>query len=845
MKKKADGTHKDRPPKSSLEDIATAKVPLVIGIGASAGGIEALESFFSNVPRAIGMAFVVIQHLAPQHKSILSELIQRHTQMPVKQAQSDMQIESNAVYVIPPNAMLAIFNGKLQLMESPESAIRLPIDYFFRSLADEMHEQSVGIILSGTGSDGTLGLQAIKGEGGIIIVQEPSSAGYDGMPQSAIATGLADFILSPAAMPKQLADYFKRFKFAPKTLYKKLTQEKTPIELVQQILLMIRLQTGHDFSHYKQSTVVRRIERLMAVNQIEKMSDYVRFLQNNTVGVEVLFRDLLIGVTSFFRDRDVFESLKESILPNLFQNRHPHQPIRIWVPACSTGEEAYSIAILVREQMALMKKEFRVQIFATDLDTYAISHARMGYYLRNIVQDVPENYLNQYFLQTPDGFEVTKSLRELILFAPQSVTKDPPFSKIDLISCRNLLIYLDIELQERVLASFHFALLPSGFLLLGSSESLGQHDQKFKTIDIQAKIFQRLPGASISRFRMDTPSLLLDVVDKDVQTMGHSQPSAVDLKEIVEKLLLDKWTPTCVIINDQGHLRYVHGQSGKYLEIASGKIDQLDIVRSVREGLKLPLTTAIYRAITQKQEIRERNIRVKANSKKFLINLTVTPLQEAIDNDSLLAVLFEDQEIIDVNSSENIENNLNIVPSDEHEESIRLLQHELNATQEYLQATIEELTSSNEEMQSTNEELQSVNEELETSQEELQAVNEELLTINTELEEKIHQLNLANNDLDNTFNTIQTGVILLDNEFRIRRFNPAANQVFRLIAGDTGRSINDIVSEWDYPSLPDNIEQVFNSLVPFEQDILTSRNRWFALQIRPYRTTQNAINQWC
>ena len=823
----------DALPDSTNSDTHT---PIVIGIGASAGGVEAFEAFFNPMPTDSGMAFVVIQHLAPDRDSILAQIIQRYTKMPVQQVENDMVVIANHVYVIPPNNMLGLSNGKLQLLQQSDGThIRLPLDYFFRSLALEMHERAIGIILSGTASDGTLGLKAIKEEGGLVIAQDPTTAAYDGMPRNAIATGLVDFILAPEAMPDQLASYRRLALDATRSMVT--LPQNVVAESLQQILFMIRSQTGQDFFHYKESTIRRRIERMMAVNQIEKIEDYVRFLQNNSIGVETLFRDMLIGVTSFFRDKDVFKSLQETVIPRLFENRRANQTIRIWVPGCSTGEEAYSIAILMRHHMMTLRQEFRVQIFATDIDINAVDRARLGIYASNIALDVPEEYLSQYFLITPDGYQITKTVREMLVFAVHSVTQDPPFSKLDLISCRNLLIYLDTQLQSKVLSYFHFALAPNGFLVLGASESLGKHDREFRIHDLQHKIFERSQSIIPLRLNTDIPSLSAYTPEKDTQTTIRT-PVMPTLREITETMLLKDWTPTCVIINHEGNIRYVNGRTGKYLEISTGDTHKLDIIRSAREALKTPLTTAIYRAITQQREIYEPGLRVETNGGETFFNLIVKPLT-TMPNENLLAVFFDEIEFMSRDNTADPEKVIN--PSDEREQKSRLLQQELTDTREYLQAIIEELKSSNEEMQSMNEELQSVNEELETSQEELQAVNEELLTTNSELERKVEEATWANNDLENTLNSIQTGIILLDAENHVRRFNPAAAQVFRLDTGDLGRSINHIVSDLNYPTLIEDIEKVFNSLVSYGLDIQTRDGRWYAFHMKPYRTSQNAI----
>jgi len=822
----------DSPPATQSAD----GVPIIVGIGASAGGIEAFEAFFTRLLPDIGMAFVVIQHLAPDHDSILANIIQRFTVMPVHQVINEMEVLANQVYVIPPNAMMALFNGRLQLLPPAVGIpIRLPIDYFFRSLAAAMHERSIGIILSGTASDGTLGLKSIKEVGGMIMAQDPATTIYDGMPRNAIATGLVDYILSPAAMSEKLTSYRRLALDSDRSLVT--MPEKVVSESLEQILFMIRDQTGQDFTHYKESTIRRRIERLMAVNQIEKIPDYVRFLQNNSIGVEALFRDMLIGVTSFFRDAAVFESLRDLVIPQLFEKRRTNEPIRIWVPGCSTGEEAYSIAMLMREQMTALKQEYRVQIFATDIDGNAVNSARLGIYPANISLDVPEAYLKQHFLPTKDGYQITKSLREMLVFAVHSVTQDPPFSKLHLISCRNLLIYLDNELQHKVLSYFHFALAPTGYLLLGSSESLGKNDREFKAVDVHNRLFQRAHRLSTGRYSIDLPAVSNPgLLEKDRGTSARETPSA-SLREVTEAMLLRDWTPTVVVINHQGNMRYVHGRTGKYLEISTGETQQLDIIRSAREGLKIPLMTAIYRAITQQREIYEPGVRVEADGVESFFDLIVKPLTPTVD-ENLLAVFFE---AITFPATAISSQEISIIPLDAHLQKNNLLQQELTDTREYLQAIIEELRSSNEEMQSMNEELQSVNEELETSQEELKAVNEELLTTNSELERKIEELTWANNDLENTLNTIQTGIILLDADNHVRRFNPAAAQVFKLNPGDTGRSIAHTVSDLNYPTLIDDLEKVFHTLVPHELDIQSKKGRWYALQMRPYRTIQNAI----
>ena len=831
-----DGDVEEIPLDTIIEGGAPVTLPIVVGIGASAGGLQAFEAFFKELTPRAGMAYVVIQHLDPHHRSILPELLQRYTTIPVKLAENDLLVEPNTIYVIPENVMLGLFHGRFQLLgPTADMKIRLTIDYFFRSLALDVLDQAVAIVLSGTGSDGSLGLKAVKEAGGLVVAQDPTTTPFDGMPRSAIATGFVDFILRPEDMPQRLVDYWR---LAPPRSQSSVVipRQKPMSDALQQILLMIRTQTGHDFSQYKQSTIDRRVERLMAINHIEDLSDYVTFLMNNTMGIEALFRDVLIGVTNFFRDKEVFATLKETVIPRLFQNRQTDQTIRIWIPACSTGEEAYSMAILLQEQMSALKQYFRVQIFATDIDDQAVNTARLGTYPSNIEIDVPDSYLKQYFVATPEGYRVVKSLREMIVFAPHSVAKDPPFSKVDLISCRNLLIYLNANLQNRVLSYFHFALRPMGFLLLGTSESLGQHEKSFTALDSQHKIFQRTEGASPLRIKPQLRPLLTPLAPEEIPTR-HPQ-LGTGLRAAMQAQLLAHRTPTAILINHQGHIRYVHGSSRQYLDV-SGEFDKVDIIHAVRDSLRTALKTAISRAMIHQREVAELNIPLETETGTQVINIIVEPFAQSPTREALLVVYFE--EVKGIVLGNGLTTGIQALAPEGFEQKHQLLQQELTDTRAYLQATIEELKSSNEEMQSINEELQSLNEELETSQEELKSVNEELMAINTELEGKIGELTWAHNDLGNTLNTLQTGLILLGDEFQVRRFNPTATQMFKLIPSDIGRSIGDIVSEFNYPTFLEDVQEVFNTLVVRERDVEARNGRWYALQIRPYRTTQNAI----
>lgn len=503
------------------------------------------------------MAYVAIQHLSPQHHSILPDLLRHYTDIPVKVAENNMRVKPDPIYVIPENVMLGIFHGQLRLLgPTANMKVRLSVDYFFRSLAHDLRDGATAVVLSATGSDGSLGLKAVKEAGGLVVAQDPTTTVYDGMPRSAIATGMVDFILPPGEILQKLVDYWHLIPTLSQLSIAMQRPKPMPDEL-QQILHMIRAHTGHDFSYYKQSTITRRIERLMAINHVESLADYVSYLINNPMGVEALFRDLLIGVTNFFRNKEVFQTLKDSVIPQLFVDHPADQPIRIWVPACSTGEEAYSITILIQEHITALRTQVRVQIFATDLDVHAINVARSGEYPPNIEGDVPDEYLRQYFVPTDHGYKIAKVLRDMLVFSVHSVIKGPPFSRLDFISCRNLLIYMEAELQQRVLSLFHFALNSRGFLLLGSSESVGQAESEFTIIHSQHKIFQQESGGSTARFKPEIPPLVTHMERREL--LSAPPHTSGTLRTFTETRLLAHWTPTCVIINHQGHIRYLQG----------------------------------------------------------------------------------------------------------------------------------------------------------------------------------------------------------------------------------------------------------------------------------------------
>lgn len=818
----------------------------IVGIGASAGGLEAFGQFFKHMPADSGMAFIIIQHLDPTHKSILTDLVNRATPMQVFEVKDGMTVEPNCAYVIPPNRDLAILHGTLQVIEpTAPRGLRLPIDFFFRTFAQDLGERAICIVLSGTGTDGTLGLKAVKEKGGMVMVQDPKSAKYDGMPRSAIATGLADFVLPPDRMAERLLTFVKHA-FAPgfKQVPARIPES---VEDLSKIFVVLRDQTGHDFSYYKPNTILRRIERRMTVNQINRLTDYVRYLQTSPLEVETLFKEFLIGVSNFFRDPEAFSVVKARVIPALFEDRPLDDAVRVWVPGCATGEEAYSIAMLLREQMESLKQEYRLQVFATDIDSNAIETARRGAYPDSIAVDVPEEYLRRFFTkQDNNTYEVTKAVRDTLVFAEQNLIKDPPFSHLDLISCRNLLIYVESELQKRLLPLFHYALRKDGYLFLGNSETIGDATDLFKIVDRKWKVFQRT-GAVVPHgggIELTPAPFPVDIAGADAAKGLEIKPArAPSSREITERMLLEDYGPACVLVSEKGEGLYFHGATGKYLQPPSGEASW-NIVGMAREGLRLDLSTALRKVATHKKPIRFEKVQVKTNGGTQVFDLTVKPGPAQPDQGVTLMVVFED-----VAPSSAGEDTAVSEPSAAGDRRVEELERELRSMREYLQTTIEELetsneelTSTNEELQSANEELQSTNEELETSKEELQSLNEELVTVNAEHEVRLDELSIANNDMVNLLASTEVGTIFLDTRLHVQRFTPAATRVVKLIKTDIGRPLSDIATKLNDVSLVEHVQELLDTLEPKETDVQTQDGRWYSMRVHPYRTTENVID---
>ena len=815
----------------------------IVGIGASAGGLEALDQFLKHVPKGSGVAFVVIQHLDPTHKGILVELLQRATSMPVAQAKDRIKVEPDSVYVIPPNRDMSILHGVLHLLTPvAPRGLRLPIDFFFRSLADDRQERSIGVILSGMGSDGTLGLRAIKEKAGVVFVQSLTSAKFNGMPKSAIDAGLADVIAPIEELPGRIIAYLKHAPLASKP---DLPMESKTRSDLDKIIILLRAQTGQDFSLYKKSTVYRRIERRMSIHQFARLADYVRYLRENPQETELLFKELLIGVTSFFRDPAAWEQMKNAIIPTLLTTRPAGGVLRSWTVGCSTGEEAYSLAIIFKEALDRIKpaKRFSLQVFATDLDRPAIEKARSGIYPANIAADVSAERLDRFFVHEEQNYRVCKEIREMVIFAPQNVIMDPPFTKLDLLICRNLLIYLEHDLQKKLLPLFHYSLNPGGVLFLGSAETIGSIPDLFDPLDKKARLYRRLESAQRPVAVEFPPSFFPDL--PDAQMISTTQPeSGIPVPNIqvqADQLLLQRYSPAAVLTSDKGDILYVSGRTGKYLEPAAGKANW-NIFAMAREGMRLDLNSSFLKALRQKSEVTLNGVNVHTDGGVQTVNITIQPLAEPPALQGMVMIVFTN-----VATPPEVKARGRVAPVRnsrvlELEHELRQARLELQTTREEMQSSREELKSANEEMQSTNEELQSTNEELTTSKEEMQSMNEELQTVNNEMQAKVEELTRTSNDMKNLLDSTGIATLFLDNRLNVRQFTPKTVGLIKLIPGDVGRPISDIVTDLDYPELAADVREVLRTLIFIEKHVKTGDGRWFMVRIMPYRTYENMID---
>jgi two-component system CheB/CheR fusion protein len=812
----------------------------VIGIGASAGGLEALELFFKNMPNNSGMAFVVVQHLDPTHIGIMPELLQRMTQMMVLQATDALKVKPNHIYVIPPNKSLSILKGRLHLFDPVESrGLRLPVDVFFRSLALDRMEKSIGIILSGMGSDGSLGLKSIKERNGIVLVQEPTSAKFDSMPRNAIEAVIADIVAPAEELPAKLVallKYFPEINMDSEVLVK----SKSSID---KIIILLREQSGHDFSMYKKNTLMRRIERRKAIHQIDKIQTYVRFLQENPKEVELLFKELLIGVTSFFRDTAVWEKLKEEIIPNLLKDIPDEYTVRAWVPACSTGEEAYSLAIVFEEALEKIgkKKNIKFQIFATDLDLVAIEKARKGVFLSNIIKDISPARINKYFYTEKMGYRVNTSIREMIVFAPHNVIKDPPFTKLDLLTCRNMLIYMEPQLQNKLIMLFNYSLNPDGIMVLGTAETVGSNIKGFEVIDSKLKIFKRTSKSVVPEFT-NFPSSFSQIKRLTTDIMKETKV-VENIQILADQILLQRFSPASILVNNRGDIIYITGRTGKYLEPVAGKANW-NIHAMAREGLRNELPVAFRKALQSFEPVKIENVKLVENGSKYFVNLTLQQIESPDALKGMIMLVFSDVPESEESDDNTLKQKKQSVSRKQKELEAELIRcnEDLNSTREEMQTSQEELKSTNEELQSTNEELQSTNEELTTSKEELQSLNEELQTVNAELQSKLVDFEQANNDMKNLLNSTEIATLFLDKGLNIRRFTDPVTKIFKLRAADTGRPFTDLVCDLKYPEMESNALEVIKTLTPIQKEVETNDSRYYFVRIMPYRTLDDRID---
>ncbi|MBK5281533.1 MAG: PAS domain-containing protein [Nitrospiraceae bacterium] len=830
------------PPAPSLDLPVELPGFLIVGIGASAGGLEAMEEFFRHVPLNSGIAFVLISHRHAGHVSLLPSLLSRCTAMPVVEATDGMEVEANCVCLAPGGINLAIMHGTLHFMEPAlQERVPLPIDYFFRSLAEDQKQRAVGIILSGTGTDGTLGLRAIKAESGMTIAQEPQSAKYQGMPRSAITAGVVDVVQPANQMSESLLAYARSLTKPASSL-----SERDSSQTLQKIYILLRDRTRNDFSIYKENTIHRRIERRMNVHQIANMRQYLQFVQANPSELDALFQDLLIGVTSFFRDPQAFEAFVAKRMPSFVKGKPEGATLRLWVAGCSTGEEAYSFAILFREYLTQQKLRLTLQIFASDLDSRAIETARAGRYPVGIAGDLTPERLQRFFTKEDSHYKVKKEIRDLVVFTTHNILTDAPFTKLDLLACRNLLIYLGTKAQHKLLPLFHYALKPNGILFLGPSETIGEFEPLFAVIDRKWKLFSRTAEPSTFPHLERFPAgLMKGTTRTHVEAKVPLPPTRpTPISTMIQNLLISRYAPAAVVVNARGEIVYVHGHTSAYLELSPGQPTH-HLIEMAREGLQHDLATALSQAAGQEDEVVRHGLRVKADGDVILVNLIVKKIAEPEALQGLLLVTFNQVRVDKTAARKSVPARI-AAPVKKGEPG---LIQELEFTKQRLQRTIEELQtsneegrSSNEELQSTNEELQSTNEEMETAKEELQSLNEELVTVNSELQGKLDALADANDDLLNLFNSTEVATIFLDNDLRVKRFTLEAKRVTNLIASDVGRPLSDIVSKLASDRLLEDAQEVLQTLVVKERRVQVADGSWFVMRILPYRTSKNTID---
>jgi two-component system CheB/CheR fusion protein len=831
----------------------------VVGIGASAGGLEAFQELFRHMPADTGYAFVLIQHLSPRHETLIPELLSSPTSMPVRQVTEETVVEPNHLYVMAPDVTLTIDDCVLYVTKTSRVRGRpAPPDQFFRSLAEDLEDEAVAIILSGTGTDGALGLKTVKERGGLTLVQAPETAHYDSMPRSALLTGAVDHVVPVEEMPGKLAEHLVRLRARQGGDPERLREEVSAY--LGKICAVLRRETGHDFRRYKQSTLVRRVRRRMNEARSASVYAYVEFLSNDPKEVEQLFRDLLIKVTHFFRDPEAFDLLAAKVIPRLFEGKDADGFVRVWVPGCATGEEVYSLAILLREHVARLEAPPQVQLFATDIDPQALEAARQALYPEAIAGQVSPERLERFFVKHGNMYQVSREIRDMCLFSLHNLIADPPFSRLDLVSCRNLLIYLESELQKKVIALFHYALRPGGYLFLGPSEMVAGQPDLFRTIEKKHRVFQSRDTVARPPFSFplgERGRLGIRPVDEPHR---RPAPRQQEVARTFETVLLENYAPACVVANEWGDIVYFSPRTGRYLEPPPGA-PSVNVIDMARKGLRLDVRTALHKAASSRVAVVHENVAFEVDGQPHRVNVVVRPMPELGEEPGLFMVVF--QEIFHEigagtdGAADGGEDGGH--PGAEAGAAgaialdgpiVRRLEAELRSTRDHLQATLEELESSNEELVSSNEELlsmneelQSANEELQTSKEELQSVNEELETVNSELKKKVDELDRANSDLQNLFQSTRIATVFIDRELRIKKFTPAAVEVFRLIDGDIGRPVTDVAPRFSHGGLLGDIQQVMRTLSTREQQVFVEDGpAWYLLRILPYRTVEDVID---
>jgi two-component system CheB/CheR fusion protein len=837
--------------KAAPEDDAKPSSGLfpIVGIGASAGGLEAFSELLRHLPEKTGMAFVLVQHLDPKHGSVLQEILSRTTKIPVTEVTQGVVVQPNHASVSPANTNLTLKNGMLQLGSRVLTrGQHMPINDFFRSLAENAGQQAIGVILSGTASDGTEGCRAIKAAGGITFAQDEESAKYDSMPRNAVNAGCIDFILSPKDIARELGG-ISQHPYVARVVSEVEGSEGMVGSDLNALFGLLRESTGVDFTNYKHTTLQRRIRRRMVVHKVDKLKDYLRFIGKKPEELDELYRDLLIHVTGFFREPEAFVALRKHVYPKLFEGRKPDNPIRVWVAGCSTGEEVYSIAITLLEYMWVHSRNISqaataIQIFATDISDTALDRARTGLYTEAAVSEISADRLKRFFIRLDGGFQVNKSIRDMCIFAKQNLVKDPPFSNLDLVSCRNLLIYLGPVLQRRVIPTLHYSLKPGGYLVLGSAENLGGFADHFGLVDKKDKIYQkRRTAARLTTYFANSDYLPIRADAKQPREL----PAPFTVEREVEHLLVNRFVPASIVVNDQLEIVQFHGKTGAYLEPPAGQ-PSFSLAKMAREGLLIDLRAALNTAKKTNATVRKQGVRIQSETGTREVNLEVVPLRGPTAHERFYVVVFQDEARKSAGLEDKGRTGKTVKLARSTARDTEILKREMNQLREQLRSlieehetTTEEFKSAHEEVLSANEELQSTNEELETAKEELQSTNEELTTLNEEMQNRNSELGSANNDLLNLLGHVDIPVVMVSNDLRIRRFTPPAQKLLNLLPGDIGRRLGEIRPNLDVEDLESLAHEAIRRVTPQERQVRTKEGGWQVLHVRPYKTWDNRI----